>query len=101
MQPISTLFVHSLRVAACTAVVIAAGCSSTQPRTTHHWVSQDKVAASVYRNDVASCAQTSETAGMRTPQATNTAEFRAYQKCMSERGYVLVAANDVGEPGRE
>ena len=73
---------------------VAVGCSTTAPETTHHWVSQDNVAGSVYRSDVAACSQSGATAG--TEQQTNTAEFRAYQKCMNERGYALVAANEIG-----
>lgn len=77
------------------AASVFAGCSTTGTEVTHHWVSQDKVAGNVYRNDVASCS-----AGNAQLEASSP-EFKAYQQCMNSRGYALVAANEVGEPGRE
>ena len=92
MQP----FKSTLQVGAITlAVSVFAGCSATGTQATHHWVSQDKVAGNVYRNDVASCSASN---AQRDASST---EFKAYQQCMNERGYALVAANEIGEAGRE
>lgn len=77
------------------AGVLVAGCAATGPQVTHHWVSQTNVAGNVYQNDVAACSN-----GEAEVQA-NSPEFAAYQACMNERGYALVAAADVGESGQE
>ena len=83
---------NTLRVAALfVAASVIGGCANTAPQVTHHWVSQDKVAGNTYRNDVAACSQ-----GNATLDATS-AEFSAYQNCMKERGYSLVAATDLDE----
>ena len=65
------------------------GCAQTGPQVTHHWVSQDKVAGNTYRSDVAACSQGGS------ELSANSAAFTAYQSCMKERGYALVAATDL------
>jgi len=76
------------QLATACAVIVLAGCANTAPQVTHHWVSQDKVAGNVYRNDVAACSQGAE------ELSANSAEFSAYERCMQDRGYSLVAARD-------
>ncbi len=95
MQILGTMGRGSVGLIIAAAVVGLAGCANTVPQVTHHWVSQDKVAGNVYRNDVAACS-----AG-NSELTPNTPEFQAYQACMNERGYALVAVNEVGEIGRD
>lgn len=71
------------------------GCAQTGPQVTHHWVSQDKVAGNTYRSDVAACSQGGA------ELSANSAAFTAYQSCMKERGYALVAANDLEKVSSE
>ena len=75
------------------ALMMLGGCATGAPQVTHHWVSQDKVAGNVYRNDVADCS--SGVAELR----VNSEEFSAYQACMKDRGYSLVAESDLRHSG--
>lgn len=77
------------------AACVFTGCAANGTQATHHWVSQDKVAGNIYRNDVAFCSGGDEQLDAASP------EFNAYQQCMNERGYALVAANEIGQTGRE
>ena len=86
-------YIHATRrqiaqFAAALATLALVGCTTSTPQANHHFVAQDQVAGSSYREDIVACAEAAKKSN------AYRIEFSAYEACMQERGYALVAARD-------
>lgn len=88
MQLIQTTRRQIAQLATALTALALVGCTTSTPQGSHHFVAQDQVAGSSYREDIVACAEAAKKSN------AYRIKFSAYEACMQERGYALVAARD-------